>query len=48
MNQKNPVSLVMNQINPITLVSWFVYLCWLFSKNKQKTHRVKDFVYKII
>lgn len=37
----------MNWINPVNLMGQIVYLCQLYSEDKQKTHSVSDFVYKI-
>lgn len=37
----------MNQINLMSLINWIVCLCWLYSKDEQKTNSIRDFKYKI-
>ena len=37
----------MNRINPVSLLGWIVCLCRLYSEDKQGTHSIRDFVYKI-
>ena len=46
-NWINSVSLVMNRINPVSLVGRIICLYRLYSENKQETYSVRDFVHKI-
>ena len=43
----NSVSLMINRINPVNLVDRIVSLYQLYIEDKQGTHSVRNFVYKI-
>ena len=40
------MSLVINWMNPVSLVGQIVYLCQLYSKDEQEMYNVRDFVHK--
>ena len=47
MNRINPVSLMMNWMNLVSLVDQIVCLYQIYNENKQGMHSVRNFVHKI-
>lgn len=47
MNWINPMTLVINEMNPVNLIYLIICLCQLYSEDEQRTYNILDFVYKI-